>query len=314
MANDYKAAYERQKVARIRAEQLLEDRSRELYESNQKLRKAYEKVKEQKNTILHQEKLASVGLLGAGVAHEINNPAGFVKSNLGSLSGYLKDLVDYIEKADSLIDHQGSDEMKAQLQRSKADMDLGFLIKDISDLIEESEEGISRISRIVTSLKSFSRPDSEEKENFDLNECVRTTLILVESKTKYKADISTEYTELPDICGMPGSINQVILNMLINAVQAIQDFGRIELKTRREGNFAVLEVSDSGKGISTDNLNHIFDPFFTTKDLDEGTGLGLSVSHGIVKRHGGKIEVESTPGLGTTFQIYLPLGGCNFPD
>ena len=306
----YKAAYERQKLARAKAEQLLEERSRELYESNEALKLTYEKLKDQKNQLYHQEKLASVGLLGAGVAHEINNPAGFVRSNLSMMRDYMDTITNYSKQIIEITASTITLDQQKKMDDAKKELDIEYVLEDIDHLLDESLEGIQRIERIVKGLKDFSRPDAIENENFSLNECIETTLQLAHNHTKYKAEVVTELTDIPFICGKPGSIGQVVLNLVMNASQAIEDFGKITLKTYVEESLAVLEVTDTGCGIPSENLFTIFDPFFTTKDLDIGTGLGLSITHGIVKQHNGEISVESEVGKGTSFKVKLPIGRC----
>ncbi len=306
----YKAAYERQKLARSRAEQLLEERSRELYESNEALKLAYEKLKNQKSKLYHQEKLAAVGLLGAGVAHEINNPAGFVRSNLVVLRDYMETIKKFNASVTEVLNSNKSEELNESIEQLKKELDIDYIFDDSDSLLDESLEGVNRIEKIVKGLKDFSRPDSLDNEDFDLNECVRTTLQLANNHTKYKAEVITELSEIPYICGKAGSIGQVVLNLIMNASQAIEDFGKITVRTYVEDNNAVLEIEDTGCGIPEENINTIFDPFFTTKDIDVGTGLGLSVTHGIVKQHRGDISVTTKLGEGTKFKVVLPTGSC----
>ena len=310
MSDKYRAAYERQKKARERAEQLLEERSRELYDSNQALKKAYDQLKDQKNQIFHQEKLATIGLLSAGVAHEVNNPAGFIRSNMSTQKNYIQSLLDYIRDLNQEYDKSASNEQITIREQLYKHHDIDFISEDMTSLIDESLDGIQRIERIVRSLRDFSRPDAVENLTFDLNECITSTLNLLKTKTKYKADVELELGDVPLLCGQPGSIGQVVLNFVVNACDAIEDFGKIVIRSYQHGEFGVFEVADNGSGIEEDALNSIFDPFFTTKEIGKGTGLGLSVSHGIIKNHGGVIEVSSKVGQGTKFKVFIPIGQC----
>lgn len=300
--NNYKEAYLRQKKARELAEQLLESRSSELYEANQELRLAYDKLKNQKSQILHQEKLASIGQLAAGVAHEINNPNGYVKSNLNTLKNYSQMMLDAISALENCV--QQNDEGASKVQAIRDQFDLEYIKSDMDELICESLDGISRIEDIVKSLKSFAQPDKDEPVPFDVNLCVESTLKLVGNEVKYKANLIKKLPDVPLVLGQSGSISQVVLNLIVNAAQAMKDHGEITISTEFCEPEVIIEVSDNGCGISEADQKKIFDPFYSTKDI--GTGLGLSVSHGIVKKHGGRIAVSSELGKGSTFKVFLP--------
>jgi two-component system NtrC family sensor kinase len=305
MNDDYKAAYERQKIARARAEELLESRSRELYDSNQSLRAAYDQLKTQKAQLVHQEKLASIGQLSAGVAHEINNPAGYVKSNLSTLTDYVGKLQGYIDTSDKILAQ--SPEIAAQLEDTKKHFDIEFIREDIQDLIGDANEGMERVSSIVKALKDFSRPDTEKPQCFSLNECIQNTLKIIHNEIKYKADLRLELNEIPEIHGQPGSMGQVVLNLIVNASHALQAKGVIKVNTSLNQNEVCLSVSDNGCGIAEENIAKIFDPFFTTKEVGTGTGLGLSIVQNIVRKHKGRIHVDSKIDQGTCFSVYLPV-------
>lgn len=309
---DYKAAYERQKKARARVEGIIEKRSRELYDINLKLTSAYEKLKNQNTQLVHQEKLASVGQLSAGIAHEINNPVGFIKSNLGSLKHYasqIKTMMDAYQKTTHEIGNASelfTDQINA-LNETEQEADIEFIIEDFTQLIDESLEGTLLISEIVQGLKNFSRIDSDEKEKLLINECIHNTVKLIQNEIKYKADLVLELGDVPDTMGHPGGLSQVVLNLIVNASHAIEDFGLITVSTKVEGEQIVITIEDNGCGMSEDVANKIFDPFFTTKEVGVGTGLGLSISMGVIKKHQGNIMVESTVGEGTRFIISLPV-------
>jgi len=258
--------------------------------------------------LLQSEKMASIGQLAAGVAHEINNPVGYINSNIGSLKHYITDLFDIItvyEMAENSI----SDPLVLETVTSaKHKADLSFLKEDISSLIMESEEGIQRVKQIVQDLKDFSHVDEAEWQWADLHHGIDSTLNIVWNEIKYKAEVIKEYGVIPEIECIPSQLNQVFLNLLVNAAHAIDDRGTITISTGIIDNTEVwVEISDTGSGIPEDKLNKIFEPFFTTKPVGTGTGLGLSLSFGIIEKHGGSMKVTSETGKGTTFRIVLPV-------
>ncbi|WP_370978435.1 sensor histidine kinase [Agaribacterium sp. ZY112] len=306
-STDYKAAYLRQKEARIKAEQLLEDRSRELYDSNQTLIKAYDKLKKTNAKLLHQEKLASIGQLSAGVAHEINNPAGYVKSNLNSLTRYICSVSDYLVEIEKLSSQQEAS--AEQVVKLKEEYDIDYIMGDLKEILDDSLEGMERVASIVQSLKDFARPDTEESEAYDINHCIDNTLKLVNNEIKYKAEINIQYGQLPMVVGQAGNMGQVILNLLMNAAQAIENRGTITIQTEFIDQYVNIKITDTGTGIPKDIQSRIFDPFFTTKKVGDGTGLGLSIVHSIIKKQGGDIHIQSEVNKGTEFNISLPVEG-----
>jgi len=258
------------------------------------------KLEQANRQLLQSEKLAAIGQLAAGVAHEINNPVGYIYSNLQSLESYLTDLfrlTDAVDSARSLED----------LQMIKKNIDYDYLHDDLQDLLSESREGIERVKTIISAMKDFSHIDDEEFKPADLHRGITTTLNVVNNELKYKAEVVREFDELPEVECIISQVNQVVMNLLVNAAHAIDDFGKITVRTREQGERVVIEVEDTGKGISEDHLNRIFEPFFTTKPIGKGTGLGLSLSFNIVEKHNGSIEAFSTPGQGTCFRITLPV-------
>ncbi|WP_075187224.1 sensor histidine kinase [Teredinibacter haidensis] len=300
---DYKAAYQRQKKARELADKLLEDKSRELYEANSTLTSAYNRLKHQKAQLLHQEKLASIGQLSAGVAHEINNPSAYVKSNLSALKKYRESLTGFIADIEHLCANQHSEKQFAQ---SKSQYDIDFLMDDFDDILIDSISGMEKIAGIVRSLKDFSRPDQDEKQFFSVNECIRNTLKLVLNEIKYKAEIVEHYGDTPDVLGYSGGFSQVVLNLLVNATHAIEEKGTITITTGQSDEGIRIDIADTGKGIAPADLLRIFDPFFSTKPAGQGTGLGLSISHGIIEKLGGRLRASSVLQQGSTFTILLP--------
>lgn len=266
------------------------------------------KLEEAHNQLLQSEKLASIGQLAAGVAHEINNPIGFVNSNLGTLKNYVGDLLQIIVLYESGRHLLAVDpELHGRIEAACGKADLDFLREDIATLIAESIEGTARVRRIVQDLRDFSRVDSLEWQWADLHDGLESTLNVVMSEIRYKADVVRQFGTLPKVQCMPAQLNQVFMNILVNAAQAIAEHGTITLRSGCAGDQVWISIADTGKGIAPELLNRVFDPFFTTKAVGKGTGLGLSVSYGIVEKHGGRIDVESPPGQGATFTIWLPV-------
>jgi two-component system NtrC family sensor kinase len=266
------------------------------------------KLEEAHNQLLQSEKLASIGQLAAGVAHEINNPIGFVNSNLGTLKTYVGDLLQLIDAYEGAQHLLAADPvLQRRVEYACERADLGFLREDIGKLIVESIEGTARVSRIVQDLRDFSRIDSAEWQLADLHAGLESTLNVVWNEIKYKAEVIREFGTLPLVECRLSQLNQVFMNMLVNAVQSIPEHGTITLRSGCQGDMVWVSIADTGNGIPAALMNRIFDPFFTTKPVGKGTGLGLSVSYGIVDKHGGHIDVSSVPGQGTVFTIWLPV-------
>ncbi|UII72623.1 ATP-binding protein [Pseudomonas sp. HN11] len=283
-------------------EQLVEQRT-------QALQMEIDERKHLESQLVQSEKLASLGQLAAGVAHEINNPVGFISSNLSTLEGYfnqLQQMLDAYQRAEALMTPA---EQSEQLKAMRVGLELDFLKEDIPVLIKESKEGIDRVVQIVKDLKNFSRVDNEQTWQFaNLQQGIDSTLNIVASELKYKADVVKHYSALPEIECLASQLNQVVMNLVINAAQAMgPERGTITISNGVDGENVWLEVADNGCGIAPQTLQKIFDPFFTTKPVGEGTGLGLSLSYGIVKKHRGDISVSSELGKGTTFRVVLPI-------
>lgn len=294
-----------------RLEELVVMRTSQLGEANahleaerKELESALAKVEEAQHQLLQSEKMAAIGQLAAGVAHEINNPVGFVNSNLGTLKNYINNLLALIE-AHEAVD-AGADRSLLAAARQAADLD--FLRDDLPSLLLESQDGLNRVTKIVQDLKDFSRVDQAERQLANLNEALESTLNVVWNEIKYKAEVIRQLGNIPEVECVPAQINQVFMNLLVNAAHAIEQRGTITLRSGCEGGEVWFEIADTGKGITPEVRNRIFEPFYTTKPVGQGTGLGLSISYDIiVKKHGGRIDVESEPGRGTTFRICLPL-------
>ena len=277
----------------------------ETLSQQQKLNKRLEEAHSQ---LLQSEKMASIGQLAAGVAHELNNPIGFVHSNLGTLDGYVHDLMAIIAAYETSADVQNDNTGRDGVHRLMEERDFSFIKEDIFSLLAESRDGLGRVRKIVQDLKSFSRVGEQEWKEADLHQGIDSTLNIVWNELKYKVKIVKEYGDIPLIFCLVSQMNQVFMNLLVNAGHAIESQGTITIRTRRHGDDGVcIEISDTGKGIAPEHINRIFEPFFTTKPVGKGTGLGLSLSYSIIERHQGLIEVDSQLGVGSTFRILLPI-------
>ncbi|MDU0459151.1 MAG: PAS domain S-box protein [Geobacteraceae bacterium] len=268
-------------------------------------------LREMQAQLMQQDKLATIGQLAAGVAHEINNPMGFVGSNMITLGKYIEKYNCYIEELEREMRACSGGVLPEQAQILRRSLKLDYVINDIKVLIDESNEGIDRVKRIVQDLKIFSRADSTAIGMADLNGCMDSTINIVFNEIKYAAELKREYGEIPNVSCNIQQVNQVFMNLLINATHAIQSkgekSGEIVVRTWCDNSNAFVSVSDTGCGIAAENFNRIFDAFFTTKEVGKGTGLGLSISAEIVRKHGGEIMVASELGAGSTFTVRLPL-------
>ena len=251
--------------------------------------------------LAQSDKLAAIGTLAAGVAHEINNPIGYISSNLNTMKKYLEKIREHLEKRDE--PHE---------EDHKQIMDM---VVDFNDAVNESIEGAARVKNIVADLKSFSRIDRAEKECANLNDGINSTLNIIWNELKYKCTVEKDFGILPELYCIPNQLNQVFMNILINAGHAItEEHGTILIKTWADDNNILISIKDDGCGIPKENLRKIFEPFFTTKEVGKGTGLGLSLAYDIVRKHGGNIEVKSEVEIGTEFTITLPLEGLSKTD
>jgi signal transduction histidine kinase len=242
------------------------------------------------------------------VAHEINNPIGFVGSNLGSLEGYLQDIFSIVAAYRKAAAEAGNDAVFDEARQLMESLDYDYVKQDIADLLTESKDGIDRVRKIVQDLKGFSRVSENVFEWADIHEGIDSTLNMVWNELKYHCTVTKKYGELPKISCLPSQLNQVFMNLLVNAGHAIEGKGEITISTECVGDAAVrIKVTDSGKGIAPDALTRVFEPFYTTKPVGKGTGLGLSLAWGIIERHQGRIEVASEVGKGTTFTVTLPV-------
>jgi len=288
-----------------------EDARRELQSLNEtledRIKEEVRRSREKDNILLQQDKMASIGRLAAGVAHEINNPIGFINSNLVSLGKYVDKLKQYICQLESILKKPCDEQLPKEAATARATLKIDYVTKDIGALIDESNEGVERVRKIIQDLKTFSHKEEAEKTLTDLNGCIESSVNIVWNEIKYVANLKKELSAIPEIVCNPQQIGQVLINLLVNAAQAIKDHGEIIVRSWSDIDSAYVSISDTGSGISKENLQHIFDVFFTTKEVGKGTGLGLAISLEIVKKHGGELTVESEIGKGTTFTLRLPL-------
>ncbi|WP_339143154.1 HAMP domain-containing sensor histidine kinase [Pseudoalteromonas galatheae] len=285
-------------------EELVAQRTEKLNQRNHQLEATNKELEAAQQQLVHSEKMASVGQLAAGVAHEINNPLGFVTSNLDVMRHYQSD---YAELAKRAIQLGLEPDTLTAFNQFVQDKDFTFINRDCNELIDESMTGVQRVSAIVNDLKQFSRTDTVQLQPCDINACIKTTLNLVESKIKYHAKVITQLNEIPQVLGNQGKLIQVFTNLLINAAQALESEGEIRVSTRLDHECVLIQIQDDGIGIPEEIKNKIFDPFFTTKSIGKGTGLGLSISYDIIKEHGGELLVKSEVGVGSCFTITLPV-------
>jgi signal transduction histidine kinase len=282
-----------------------------IYRNNQralvKTKKAYKelnethvKLKSTQEQLVQSEKMAGLGQLTAGVAHEINNPINFVSSSIGSLKRDVDDLKLLLKTYQ---------EKPNEAEALAKQLDIDYTIKEIDELMLGITEGANRTSEIVKGLRNFSRTDEAEKKNANINECLDSTIMILQTKLKDKnIELKKEFAQLPDIACYPGQLNQVFMNIISNAADAIDgNNGEINIATKKENNHILVSIKDNGKGMTDEVKKKIFDPFFTTKDVGSGTGLGLSIAYGIMEKHNAKIEVKSEVGKGSEFLITLPI-------
>ena len=290
-----------------RMEAAIQEITREVGQAKEALEKEIGERKELESQLVQTEKLASIGHLAAGVAHEINNPISYVSSNYTTLEEHVRRLLEVLEAYEEARPAIRDEALARRLEQLGERVELAFVKEDVAVLLRESREGIGRVRKIVQDLKNFSRVDAEDDWQWtDLHQGIESTLNIVASELKYRADVVREYGDLPEVKCLPSQINQVLLNLLTNAAQAMERFGRILLKSWADERQVFLSVQDNGKGMPAEVLGRIFDPFFTTKPVGQGTGLGLSISYKIIQQHGGTIRVASEPGRGTRFLISLP--------
>jgi two-component system NtrC family sensor kinase len=295
----------------------LKETASQIETKNQSLESALKRLEVIQAQMLHSEKMASIGQLAAGVAHEINNPTGFISSNLKTMSDYQEGIGELLVKYHELVSilEKSSEKGKTdaavsaklgEIKSVEKDIDIEFLLEDIVDLVGDCQEGTDRIKKIVIDLKDFAHPGEDKLQTTDINTGLESTLNVVNNEIKYKATVHKDFGDIPAIKGYPQQLNQVFMNILVNAAQSIEKNGEIGIRTRNSNGRVEVRISDTGCGISEENLGKIFDPFFTTKEVGRGTGLGMNIANHIIQNHNGTIEVESAVGKGTTFIITIP--------
>lgn len=256
--------------------------------------------------LLQSEKMAAVGQLAAGVAHEINNPIGFVNSNMAALSKYIAQMFKLIEAYENAL-KAAPPAVLSKLQAVQAEVDMAYLREDVPALLLESKDGLARVKRIVSNLRDYSHVDDARWSPANINAALEYALTMVDNELKYKADVVRELADLPPVVCNVQQLQQVFVNLLVNAAHAIPTHGTVTVRTGTNANHVWIEISDTGAGMSEEVRKRIFEPFFTTRAVGKGTGLGLSVSWEIIQSHQGSIEVTSTPQVGSTFRITLPM-------
>jgi len=270
-----------------------------------------ENLKLTQSQLIQSEKMASVGVLTAGIAHELNNPINFVSGNVGPLKRDIEDLFMLIKKYEEIIETPNLKNEISDVETLKEKLDYSFLIKEIISLLEGIEEGANRSSQIIKGLRSFSRLDEEKWRYYDIHKGIDSSLVLLHNQIKERIVIKKDYGVFDDIECFPGKLNQVFMNILTNCIQAIEGQGEISIQTISSDLGIKIIFKDNGMGMTPEVKKHIFEPFFTTKEVGKGTGLGLSISFGIIEQHNGSIDIISEPGKGTEIIISLPRAQSN---
>ncbi|MBU0728482.1 MAG: response regulator [Proteobacteria bacterium] len=282
----------------IELERLVDERTFEL-------RKAYKELQSSQEQLIQQEKLATIGHLAAGVAHEIKNPTGYIGSNLGTMNKYLDKFSEFIEMQDQTVQDLPAEKI-TELRQARKKLKIDFAMEDARDIISECLEGVERIKKIVEGLKSFCRKEQDTSRPVNINDCMENALTVAWNELKYKATVEKNYGDLPQVECFPNQLGQVFMNLLVNAAHAIKDQGTITITTRKDGDAVLVSITDTGCGMPKSIQEKIFEPFFTTKEDGVGTGLGLSIIKEIVAKHNGEIFLESEEGKGSTFTLRIP--------
>lgn len=270
-----------------------------------------ENLKLAQSQLIQSEKMASVGVLTAGIAHELNNPINFVSGNVYPLQKDLDEIFSIIKKYDEAISANKLTDFFTEIEALKEEMEYSFLIQEIYSLLKGIEEGANRSTEIIKGLRSFSRLDDEQCQFYNIHEGIDSSLVLLQNKIKDKINVRKDYGDFEGIECFPSKLNQVIMNILTNSIQAMEGQGELFIQTVSSAIGVKIIIKDNGKGMTPEVKEHIFEPFFTTKDVGKGTGLGLSISYGIIEKHNGNIDVISESGKGTEFIISLPRTQAN---
>lgn len=306
-SNPYELAYQRERKARLKAEKLLEDKSRELYLQNRRLEESYQQLQKQQAHMLTQDKLATLGTLSAGIAHEVNNPLAFVKSNFESLQQYHQAYDSVIERVVQLKP-QLPESLLKEIEQILREMDIEFIQEDLPELMQDTAEGLTRVKDIIQNLRNFSRTQASDRVKSDVVDGLHSTLKLLSSELKNSVTLDLNLAPVGPIICNPNELNQVFLNIILNAKQATEAITHpvIQITSNQDSESVFITVRDNGCGMSEETRNQIFVPFFTTKAVGKGTGMGLAIAYSIIQEHGGDIMVESEPGKGSLFTIKLP--------
>jgi len=293
----------------------LRDEIVNISESSEKQKRELEltlkNLKLAQSQLIQAEKIASVGVLTAGIAHELNNPINFMSGNVFPLQQDLKEIFSVLEKYEQVIEKNDLSNYFTEVDSLKEKMDFSYLIQEIYSLLKGIEEGASRSSEIIKGLRSFSRLDEEACQFYDIHEGIDSSLVLLQNKLKDKIIVRKEYGDFEGLECFPSKLNQVIMNILTNSIQALDKGGELFIQTVSSAIGIKIIIKDNGPGMPPEVKDHIFEPFFTTKEVGQGTGLGLSISYGIIEKHNGNIDVISEPGKGTEFIISLPRTQTN---
>lgn len=293
----YKVLLDKEKRAKEELERLVEERTKEL-------RKTNEDLKRTESQLVQSEKMSSLGQMVAGIAHELNNPINFISGNVDIVEEYIEDIKKAIHASIELI--KSNDKLREQIESLNDELEIDYKVDDLGKIASSIRTGSERAAEIIQGLRTFSRLDEAQLKETDIQQDIDLTLMLLRNQYKDRIQIHKEYGDVPPFRCFSSQLNQVYMNLLQNAIHAIEGKGDIWIRTRHDGSHLFIEIQDSGKGISEKVRAKIFDPFFTTKPVGKGTGLGLAVTYGIVDRHGGQIEVESKEGKGTLFRVKIP--------
>lgn len=299
----------RMKMAEL--ETMVNQRTEKIAAQNRQLEDKINELNQTRAQLIQSEKLAAIGQLAAGIAHEINNPMGYVHSNLDVLTGYADAIVQITQAYDQVLASSAQPEQLQasleQLETLKTKLDFSYILEDLPQLVKEALSGTSRVKEIVADLKDYSHMKQSEMAEENINQLIEQAINISKNETKYHVNIVKDFVTLPLVPCWRNKLTQVIINLLVNASQSIKDNGQIIIRTQLQGDAVKIEIADDGCGIAPEHLDKIFDPFFTTKEIGTGTGLGLHISYSIIESHGGSLTVESTPNQGSTFTITLPL-------
>lgn len=305
--NERKKAQEELLQANIKLESRVEQRTRALNQKNMQLKNTLETLKQAETQLIQAEKMSSLGVLTAGIAHEINNPVNFISANIGPLKNDIEDIMTLLHKYEAITSETSLKEKLADISKYIQDIDFSFTLKETNKLLDGIEEGARRTANIVKDLRTFSRLDEGERKKVNIHENIDSTLTLLNNQFRDRITIHKNYGNIPEVECFPGKINQVFMNILTNAAHAIPEQGDITITTSMKDDHICISIRDTGSGMSKKTVDRIFEPFFTTKAVGKGTGLGMSISYSIIQEHHGNIIIHSALGKGSEFIIELPI-------